>query len=124
MTDRIYAELADVLLGLESELRRMGLWREDQPHEDALASVTPFCADTLEFHEWLQFIFIERMKVIVEYRAPMPPMRSGIEPAAEMAYQGRLGQVAGLLASLRQVDEAINNARDALSGGQGFSQNY
>ncbi|MDG9671746.1 YqcC family protein [Hahella sp. CR1] len=123
MTDRVYVELADVLLGLEMELRNLGLWRKDQPHEEALASVTPFCADTLEFHEWLQFIFIERMKVIVEFRAPMPPMRSGIEPAAEMAYQGQLGKVAGLLASLRKVDEAINNARDALAGGQGFSRN-
>nr|WP_256446168.1 YqcC family protein [Hahella sp. HN01] len=115
--------MADVLLGLEMELRNLGLWRADPPHQDALASVTPFCADTLEFHEWLQFIFIERMKVIVEFRAPMPPMRSGIEPAAEMAYQGQLGKVTGLLASLRKVDEAINNARDALAGGQGFSRN-
>ncbi len=40
-------EVAELLIDIESELRKLGLWSQIPPTEQALASDQPFCVDTL-----------------------------------------------------------------------------
>lgn len=104
MDERLPA-VAQQLLLIERELRALELWGVESPGAEALASVEPFCVDTLRFEEWLQWIFLPRMKTIVEADHPLPAV-SGICAMAEMAY--RDAQVASLLEALRGFDELID----------------
>lgn len=98
--------LADQLLLIERELRVQGFWAASPPEARLLASQEPFCVDILAFEEWLQWIFLPRMKLILERDEALPTV-SGILAMAEMVYQGRLGQMSGLLKALRAFDELI-----------------
>lgn len=104
--DHRSSALADQLLLIERELRVQGLWAASPPDACSLASQEPFCVDTLAFEEWLQWIFLPRMKRILERDEALPTV-SGILAMAEMVYQGRLGQVSGLLSALKAFDDLI-----------------
>ncbi len=83
--------IADQLLLIERELRAQGWWDEVPPSEQALSSVEPFSVDTLDFEQWLQWIFLPKMKVILEEDLPLPSA-SGILAMAEMVYAQRPGE--------------------------------
>jgi len=70
LVDKIYTELALQLFEVEKMLREMNHWSHIEPLSDVLASTQPFAVDTLEFVEWLQFIFLPRMHLLVEAAAP------------------------------------------------------
>jgi len=69
--DRYY-KLADILLDMEAQLRFLELWEYDAPTDDALKSQEPFCVDTLRFTQWVQFVLIARLKILIEEQAPLP----------------------------------------------------
>jgi uncharacterized protein YqcC (DUF446 family) len=98
--------IADQLLLIEQALRQAGWWSTQPPSPEALASVEPFCIDTLDFEQWLQWIFLPRMKLIIENGLALPAT-SGVLAMAEMVYVNRPGQGQALMASLRQFDVLI-----------------
>jgi uncharacterized protein YqcC (DUF446 family) len=102
--------LADHLLLIERELRLQGWWGEEPPSAQALASQEPFCVDTLEFEQWLQWIFLPRMKHIIEHDLPLPNA-SGILAMSEMVYASRAQQSRGLNVLLAEFDELITQVR-------------
>jgi uncharacterized protein YqcC (DUF446 family) len=108
--DRRLPALADHLLLIERELREQGWWADTPPSAEALTSVEPFCVDSLAFEEWLQWIFLPRMKLIIESDQPLPSV-SGIRPMAEMVYAANLGKAKGLLVLLGEFDGLIGAAR-------------
>ena len=71
-----------------------------------LASQQPFCVDTLAFEEWLQWIFLPRLKALLEANAPLPTA-SGIAAMAEQVFSGRALEVKGLIAALEAFDRLI-----------------
>ena len=74
--------LMTLLNDLESELQKLGIWQKNKPSESALSSVLPFAIDTLTFVQWLQFIFIERMRYILRFSLALPESIS-VTPMAE-----------------------------------------
>ncbi|WP_236234312.1 YqcC family protein [Pseudomonas tohonis] len=100
------SDVADQLLLIERELRVLGWWAEVPPSEEALSSQEPFCVDTLAFEQWLQWIFLPRMKLILESGHDLP-QASGIRPMAEMAYRERPVEVRSLLDALGEFDRLI-----------------
>ncbi|MPQ66732.1 MULTISPECIES: YqcC family protein [unclassified Pseudomonas] len=109
--DARFPLIAEQLLLIERELRAQGCWDEEPPSVEALASVEPFSVDTLEFEQWLQWIFLPRMKLILEADLPLPNA-SGILAMAEMVYAQRPGQGRGLQRLLAQFDQLIAQTRD------------
>ncbi|BBM00322.1 YqcC family protein [Microbulbifer sp. GL-2] len=101
----IYSEVADQLLQLEGELRRLELWQGEAPPAEALASTEPFCVDTLTLPQWLQFIFLPRMQMMIEQEVPLP-RECGIAPIAEEFFKGR-GGAAELVAILEAIDQRL-----------------
>jgi len=97
--------LAEHLLLIECELRAQGWWQEEAPSAEALASPEPFCVDTLAFEQWLQWIFLPRMKVLLETGAALPSV-SGIQAMAEMVYQ-QPGVARRLLELLGEFDRLL-----------------
>lgn len=100
-------QVADSLLRIEIELRRLGLWDEEPPPPEAFQSTQPFCIDTLEFTQWVQFVFVERMKVIIENDHPLPAV-SGIAPMAEEHFRGRAESAEGLVRELEEIDRLLS----------------
>ncbi|WP_026145189.1 YqcC family protein [Pseudomonas asplenii] len=108
--DSRFPLIADQLLLIERELRAQGWWSDEPPGEEALSSVEPFSVDTLEFEQWLQWIFLPKMKVILEQDLPLPNA-SGILAMAEMVYGLRPGEGVELQALLAQFDRLIGESR-------------
>jgi uncharacterized protein YqcC (DUF446 family) len=103
-------ELRSVLALLEQELRRMGLWEAVPPPLAALSSVLPFCVDTLEFTQWLQWILLPRLHAVLDAGAALPA-RCGIAPMAEEALRGLEPDPDGLVELLRQLDRLLSHAQ-------------
>ena len=101
--------LAEHLLLIECELRVQGWWQEEAPSAEALASLEPFCVDTLAFEQWLQWIFLPRMKVLLETGAALPSV-SGIQAMAEMVYQQQPRVARRLLELLGEFDRLLTRA--------------
>ncbi|MBL3558114.1 MULTISPECIES: YqcC family protein [Marinobacter] len=101
------ARVADSLLQIEIELRRIGAWEPDPPPEEALQSTKPFAVDTLEFTQWLQFVFIYRMKVMIESGHALPEV-SGMAPMAEEHFRGRSEPGQGLIRELAEMDRLLS----------------
>ena len=106
--DARFPKIAEQLLLIERELRVQGWWDDVSPSVEALSSVEPFSVDTLDFEQWLQWIFLPRMKAILENDLPLPNA-SGILAMAEMVYAQRPGQGAQLQRLLAQFDQLISD---------------
>lgn len=78
-----YQELSDALNQLEVMLSELGLWSSIRPSAKELSSVQPFCYDTLEVEQWLQFIFVGRLREIIEQHDELPST-CGITPYLDM----------------------------------------
>lgn len=78
----IPTEIAGLIDGIESELRMLGLWNFSEPDAALLQSDLPFCADTLSFEQWLQWVFVPRMRATMRNHEPLPTV-SAIAPMAE-----------------------------------------
>lgn len=103
----LLSNVADGLLRIERELRHLGEWRTEEPHPSALQSTRPFCIDTLEFTEWLQFVFIRKMKVLVEKGHELPGV-SGMAPMAQEHFRGREQSGDGLIRILAEIDRLLS----------------
>ncbi len=79
------AEILDLLIDLEQIMRAEGHWAGMPPSIEALSSVEPFCVDTLSFTEWLQWIYIPRLRAMIDGEVPLAS-GSQIQPYAEEAF--------------------------------------
>ena len=103
----IHNRIADVLLEVEATLRVHGLWDDaTRPAGNALASTQPFCLDTLRFEQWLQWVFLPRMKRILEQSHPLP-RKSGILPYAHEYLDKNDPITEGLLRQIQCFDDLI-----------------
>ena len=109
MTAATKLHLQRLLVSLEGELQALGWWEQQAPSAQALQSQQPFCVDTLEFAQWLQWVFVPRMRAIISSDHPLPN-QCGIHDMAEVVYREQLTRVANLLSSLKRIDTAINTS--------------
>ncbi|HQQ75279.1 MAG TPA: YqcC family protein [Pseudomonadales bacterium] len=105
MTYTRYTHLASLLIDIECELRRANLWSAVTPSAEALASVEPFCVDTLDFHQWLQFILLPRMQTLIAAQAPLPD-KCDIAAMAETVWAANV-HAKPVIEVLRAFDETI-----------------
>jgi uncharacterized protein YqcC (DUF446 family) len=99
--------MAALLRELETALRHAGLWEFAPPQPAALESAQPFCVDTLELSQWLQWMFLPRMRALLDARAALPA-ECGIAAMAEMTYPGRHEtSLLRVIEVLRAIDAAI-----------------
>ena len=106
--DQRVPDIAEQLLLIERELRLCGLWSTALPSVEALASQVPFCVDTLSFAQWLQWVFLPKMKFILEEDLPLPTA-SGILSMAQTVYADRATSLTGLLEVLQRFDQLIQD---------------
>lgn len=98
--------VAALLIDIEAELRSLGWWDSAAPSNEALSSTMPFAADTLEFYQWVQFIFLPRMRAMVEQQLPLPGA-CGITPMLEEYSRVSGRQAARLLQLFAAMDSQL-----------------
>ena len=108
MTDTRYIPLGSLLIDIECELRRGGFWQTETPPASVLASIEPFAVDTLDFHQWLQFIFLPRMRELIDARQVLQE-QCNITAMAEVVWADETRAIT-VINALRQFDETINNS--------------
>ena len=96
-----------LLTAMEQELKALKLWEGLPPSPEAMASTTPFCMDTLRLSQWLQWIFIPRMRAIIDHGAPLP-VGANMKPYAEEAFAVDRVQSAKLLDIIGQFDQLMS----------------
>ncbi|MEW7312083.1 YqcC family protein [Buttiauxella gaviniae] len=95
---------------IEHVLRDHQLWQSAAPTADAFESTQPFCMDTLQPHEWLQWVLIPRMHALLDAQLPLPA-DFAIAPYYEMALDAAQIEREPLLKALQDLDALF--ARDA-----------
>ncbi len=100
-------DIAEVLIDIEAELRRLGLWDKIPPSTEALSSQQPFAVDTLTLPQWLQFIFLPTIYEMLETEQPLPE-RCGIVPMAEEFFRGTELHCAELMTALGRIDALLS----------------
>lgn len=106
-----HAAISQQLDLLEQELKALALWGGElkRPDPEALNSNTPFCIDTLEFHEWLEYIMIERFRQMLAMSAPLP-QKMQIHTYAQERYRGEWSKYRKLIGILQSLDRLISIA--------------
>lgn len=101
-------KISEILLAIEAELRFLSLWRSEPPDDEDLLSERPFCYDTLDLPQWMQWVLLPRMWRILEQGGPYPA-HCGIYPYAQewAIYQGV--NSLSLLNLIRRFDALIED---------------
>ncbi|MND80925.1 MULTISPECIES: YqcC family protein [Gammaproteobacteria] len=92
------------LHAIESLLRHHQLWQEMAPQAEAFESTQPFCLDTLEPFEWLQWVLIPRLHALLDGGHPLPH-DFAVSPYYEMALDTSHPQREGVLIELQRLDK-------------------
>jgi len=100
------SELSELLDELEAELKALDFWSDMAPSPQALASEQPFSVDTLSLSEWLQWIYIQRLRALMEAGLPLPA-GAHVKPYAEEALKQERQRTGQLLRIIDQIDEYL-----------------
>lgn len=57
---------------IEAEMKRIGMWQEEPLPPQAYAFQKAFAMDTMAYSQWLQFVFIPRVRQIVSEKGTFP----------------------------------------------------
>lgn len=104
--NNIHISVAEVLIDIEKELRELQLWDDEMISAEALASEQPFAVDTMNFPQWLQFIFLPRMVFMLEQQMQLPA-NCGIAPMAEQYFSVLSVPSNPLIAHLHKIDALL-----------------
>lgn len=88
---------------IEQRLMELDLWTKERPEPEALNSNMPFCVDTLRLEQWLQFVFLPKMKTIIK-RKQLPPGPAKIAPIAEEVFKEKQDSHK-LIRAIKKFDE-------------------
>lgn len=95
--------MIDVLLiELEQTMKTNGLWSETAPKADAFMSTAPFCYDSMSFENWLQYVFIVRIKQLIAAKQALPT-GANITPMAEQVF----AEYDDVIAVIKKIDKAL-----------------
>lgn len=95
-----------LLAGIEDQLKQLRFWQDTLPSAEAFASDLPFCYDSLEFPQWLQFIFLQKMHKLVLHTLALPET-CAIAPYAEEYFKSVDADTQTLLAHLAEIDKLL-----------------
>jgi len=93
-----YSVVEEKLAAIEAEMRRIGMWQSEPLPEAAYTFQEAFAMDTMAFTQWLQFVFIPRVKSILEAQGEFPSSSSiGTQAIREFDGYDEAGPLMSLL---------------------------
>ena len=103
----MYQQTQAYLTQLIALLKQHQLWQDEPIAAQALNSTVPFCHDTMAFEQWLQFVFIEKMQLLISELHPLPS-NFAIAPMAELMLAQKPGGTA-ITQLLAQLDQLLGS---------------
>ena len=88
---------------INQEMVRLDLWQSTLPSKEALASTEPFCCDTLTFCQWLEFVLLPKMTMLIDSELPLPTAFE-ILPMAQESWKKLDTYMNALLALIAKLD--------------------
>ncbi|HKM15870.1 MAG TPA: YqcC family protein [Marinospirillum sp.] len=64
--------LTKLLNLLEARLKQTDFWQVACPEAKAFNSATPFCMDTMNLAQWLRYVFLPRMRALIDADKNLP----------------------------------------------------
>lgn len=92
------AQFADEI---EAEMRRIGMWQEAPLRPEQLRFTQAFAMDTMTFSQWLQFVFLPRLREAIATN--IFPASSSVAAQAVREFDG-YPNADGLLTLLAEFD--------------------
>jgi len=108
MNKSIHSQCDFLLSELEAALVETSLWSETTPSDAALNSTQPFCCDTLKFEQWLQFVFIKRLRFMIENKQALPS-KILVKPMAEESFKHLGVSVKEVLEIIDKIDSLLSS---------------
>lgn len=102
-------KIALILDDIEQELRQLGLWGGSgaRPHYSAFESEIPFFLDTMDFHQWLEYVLIHNLRQMIASDKRLPETML-IHTVAEELYKDNLELYKNLIDHLFRLDSHFN----------------
>lgn len=98
--------LTEQLLQLETELKSLGCWQSEPLPPEAYESTEPFCIDRMSFVQWLQFVFLPRMRALLDGGHPLPTQMQ-ITPLAEVYFSQAGLDAQAVLDVLARIEKQV-----------------
>ncbi len=98
-----HQQILELLDQLESHLKAGGFWSEKHPGQKALQSAAPFCVDTLRFEQWLQFVFLPKMRQLMKSGSFLT-IAASLLPVAEESFNSSQEIERELLLTIDRLD--------------------
>lgn len=95
--------VVQLLNELEAELKALSVWSASPPDPVALASTSPFCCDVMPLEQWLQYLFLPRMRALIAAKRALPTAIS-VLPIAEEAFKHHGERACSLLDVIGRID--------------------
>ncbi|MCX2979375.1 YqcC family protein [Halieaceae bacterium IMCC14734] len=105
---QLHDAVASLLMDVEAQLRMLELWQAEAPKAAALASTEPFAMDSLRLEQWLQFIFLPRLRQLIESGQALPSA-SGVAPMAVEVFRDTGIASAKLEHLLADIDRLLSD---------------
>ena len=106
MPDKAFIQ--NQLTKIEQYLKHEDLWSAKVPSDAAMSSVTPFAADAMEFEQWLQFIYIPKMRDYLAQNDWVPDNMQ-VAPMAHEVFASNHLTLTHLLMTLDNLSRAKND---------------
>lgn len=100
--------IVEQLNKLEQELKDLNLWGGEQarPSEQDLNTTNPFGVDVIEFHQWLEYVLIARLKFMIENSQALPTCMTA-HNYAQLKYHGHWTKYRNLIGIIQELDNLI-----------------
>jgi uncharacterized protein YqcC (DUF446 family) len=109
MMTKIHPEhISTLLADLAFELKSLNLWQISQPSAAELSSNAPFCCDTLAFEQWLQFLFIPKITMMIHQQQSLPEKIS-LTPMAEEGFKYLSTSAKPLIDIIQKIDKTLTD---------------
>lgn len=106
MIKTVSQNITTLLEALTRELMSLHLWQVKTPSVAELTSSAPFCCDTLAFEQWLQFIFIPKLTLMITQQQTLPSTIA-LTPMAEEAFKHLASNNEALLEVILKIDHTL-----------------
>jgi uncharacterized protein YqcC (DUF446 family) len=104
--EKTRARLGELAGEIESEMRRLGVWREQPPSEEDVLAGGAFGMGTVSFDAWLQVVFVHRLRQVAEGTLSVPTS-SSVGAKAVREWDGDPFDRDVLLDLINQVDSLV-----------------
>lgn len=102
MTDSVRELLDDV----QRVMTKAGVWQSMPPAPEKMMSVEPFSIDTLSFTEWLQWVYVARLRAIIDANGQLPS-GAQVHPYAIEALKANSQSIPELLELIEKLDQVL-----------------